>query len=65
MLRLPVDATLAEPDDASVSDADGIDDEVMESADVELPAFLTEGVDAEETSTDLAEGGDAHLEAAE
>ncbi|MDB5550864.1 MAG: yubM, partial [Rhizobium sp.] len=65
VLRLPVDATLAEPADASVADADGIDDNAMERTAVELPAFLTEGVDTEETSTDLAEGGGERLEAAE
>jgi ParB family chromosome partitioning protein len=65
VLRLPVDATPAEPAAASVADADGIADNAMETAAVELPAFLTEGVDAEETSIDLAEGGGEHLEAAE
>lgn len=65
VLRLPVEATLAEPDDASVAAADGIDDNVVESTAVQLPAFLTEGVDAEETSIDLAEGGGERLEAAE
>jgi ParB family chromosome partitioning protein len=67
VLRLPVDAAPAEPAEpgaATVADAEGIDDNAMESADVELPAFL-KGVDAEETSTDLAEGGGEHLQAAE
>jgi ParB family chromosome partitioning protein len=65
VLRLPVDATPAEPAAASMADADGIDDNFKESADVELPAFLTEVVDAEEAASDPVDDDGEHLEAAE
>ena len=66
VLRLPVDETPAGVASAPVADADGIiDDDAMESAGVELPAFLTEGADAEKASVDRAEGDGAHLGAAE
>ncbi len=68
VLRLPVaeTATFTEVD-ATVTD-DGIDDNAAESADVDLPAFLTEEQDvqdAQEVSTDPAGDDGEHLEAAE
>lgn len=60
VLRLAVDETTAE----AAADADGIDTNAMESAGLELPAFLTEGADAEQTSIDRPADGGEHLEAA-
>ncbi|WP_223215862.1 hypothetical protein [Rhizobium herbae] len=66
MLRPPADEIPGETTAAPAADADGIiDDNDVESAHVELPAFLTEGADAEEASVDRAEDDGAHLEAAE
>ncbi|OCP22442.1 MULTISPECIES: ParB/RepB/Spo0J family partition protein [unclassified Ensifer] len=66
VLRLPVDATPDEAAAASVADAvEVVDGSAEAGAGVDLPAFLTEGADVEETSIDRREDGDEHLEAAE
>jgi ParB family chromosome partitioning protein len=65
VLRLPVDQTHAEAEvDAAAMDA-GVEDDTTEAANVELPAFLTEVVDAGEAATDPIDDDGEHLEAAE
>ncbi|CVI62996.1 ParB/RepB/Spo0J family partition protein (plasmid) [Agrobacterium leguminum] len=65
VLRLPIAETTTGSDvDAMVTD-DGIEDNAVESADVDLPAFLTEDQDAEQVATDPVDDDGEHLEAAE
>lgn len=64
VLRLPVDQISAEAEvDAVASDAVAEDD-TTEAADVDLPAFLTEG-EAAEAATDPIDDDSGHLAAAE
>ncbi|WP_338811488.1 ParB/RepB/Spo0J family partition protein (plasmid) [Agrobacterium leguminum] len=65
VLRLPIAETATVSDaDATVTD-DGIEDNSVESADVDLPAFLTEDQEAERVTTDPDDDDGEHLEAAE
>ncbi len=65
VLRLPMDQLPAEAKvDAAAIDAI-VDDNIAEVAAVDLPAFLTEAGEAEETVTDPIGDEDEHLEAAE
>jgi ParB family chromosome partitioning protein len=65
VLRLPIDEIAAEGNADAAANDDVTEDDTVESTDVELPAFLTEGEDAAEAACDpiVADGG--HLEAAE
>lgn len=65
VLRLPADETVAEADAAATVTDGAIEDNRAESTDVDLPAFLTEGGNAEDASTDPADDDEEHLEAAE
>jgi ParB family chromosome partitioning protein len=65
VLRLPVDQIPAEAEvDAVVPDA-VVEDGTTKAADIDLPAFLTDGEKAAEAVADPIDGDGEHLEAAE
>ncbi|MBN8954886.1 ParB/RepB/Spo0J family partition protein [Rhizobium sp. 60-20] len=65
ILRLPADENPAEPEVVAAATHATVEDDVVESAEVNLPAFLTEGQGAEEGSTDPADDDGERLDAAE
>jgi len=65
VLRLPVAETTVVAETDAASTDDDVEDNAVEAVDVDLPAFLTEGENAEEISTDASDDDGEHLEAAE
>ncbi len=65
VLRYPADEVAEEVETAETNDAVTVNEEDVEAGDVVLPAFLTEELEAEQTSADADDDHGGHLEAAE
>lgn len=65
VLRYPADEAQADVESSNVAEAAIVDDDATEGADIDLPAFLTEGLEAAVSGAKSEEDEDGHLEAAE
>ncbi len=65
VLRYPADEIPVEAAPSETAGEATIDDNPTETVDVDLPAFLTEEVDARQAPADPDKDGGEHLEAAE
>ncbi len=65
VLRLPVAETTVVAETDAASTDDDVEDNAVKAVNVDLPAFLTEGENAEKISTDASDDDGEHLETAE